>query len=86
MRIADHVDVFQLHDGAILLNRATGVYFQINPTALRILRELGANRSLDEVTGTLASETGTDAEIVRADVVTLSEQLLSQRILVEIGR
>ena len=62
---------------AVLLDLASEQYFGLDPVGTRIWQLLGQHASLQTVFDTLCDEYDADQDRIRADLITLVEQLAS---------
>lgn len=70
------VDVAVIDDEAVLLDRASGLYFGLDETATAIWSLLAAGHTPDEITTHIVEEfDGADPETVAADVARFLDEL-----------
>ncbi|WP_406638459.1 lasso peptide biosynthesis PqqD family chaperone [Amycolatopsis sp. WGS_07] len=77
MRLHPDTALTDTPDGSVLLNRRTGRYWQVNRTGAHTLDRLLAGESADRIAADLAARYDIDAARVRADIATMTENLLT---------
>ncbi|MFC8006837.1 lasso peptide biosynthesis PqqD family chaperone [Streptomyces olivaceus] len=70
-----HVSYVETIDGAVLLNRRTGRYWQLNPTAALVLRTLCEDGTPEQAADTLAQQYPAAADRAHDDVQALLQAL-----------
>lgn len=68
------------HDGAVILDMRNDQFFSMNPTGTYIWSRLLNGEMPDQITKTLAEETGTDISVVSADVNEFIAELKSRHL------
>jgi hypothetical protein len=68
------------HDGAVILDIKRDQFFSMNPVGAYIWARLQNGEELDQITKTLAEETGTDLDRVIADVNDFVDDLKSKHL------
>lgn len=83
MKPAAHVRSNVSDDGVILLDIQTGQIFSANRIGARIWEELARGRSLADIAGRIASETGADRATVEADVRAFVNVLVARALVAD---
>ncbi|MBV9845295.1 MAG: lasso peptide biosynthesis PqqD family chaperone [Kutzneria sp.] len=81
MRLRDDVTSAETDDGVVLLDEHTGRYWQLNPTAGLVLRDLRDGRSLDDIAEDLATRYRIDPDRVRRDVTAIVDRLAAENLV-----
>jgi hypothetical protein len=76
-RVTNDLLLQEVGDEAVLLNLKDGVYFSLNEVGTRMVRLLREHGNLDLVVATLEAEYEAPPEQIRADMVTLLEEMVS---------
>lgn len=69
------------HDGAVILDIKRDQFFSMNPIGSYIWGHLLNGEGLDQISRTLAEETGTDIAVVTADVHDFVSDLMSKHLV-----
>ena len=85
-RLAEEVLTTRVGEETILLNLKTGMYHGLDPVATRFLELLQTDGNLSAVHTTMLNEFEVSAETLRADLVRLSDEMLSKGLLVTVNR
>lgn len=81
-RVPEAVHTRRFGSELILLELSGGEYFSLDEIGARIWEALAAGRPLREVVTSMASEYEVSPDRFRADICTLTEELLSRKLLV----
>lgn len=68
-------------DGAVILLANSGQLYTCNETSEAMLRDMGEQRSISEMTAALCDEFDITTEAASEDVIEIAEQLLEEGIL-----
>lgn len=71
----------QVHDEAVLLQLATGVYFTLNASGTRIWQGLRAGQDIDEIAAALVDEFAVTLADARSDINDLCRRLVASRLV-----
>ncbi|MFJ4183974.1 lasso peptide biosynthesis PqqD family chaperone [Kitasatospora sp. NPDC089509] len=77
LRLTTHTVSTDTEDGAVLLSRRTGAYWQLNQTGAYALQRLLDGHSLDEVAAEFAAHFGIEAGEAQQDLTAMTDQLRS---------
>lgn len=69
----------------VLLNLVTGTYFGLNPVGSRVWQLIKDGHQPDAICDMLLREYEVGIEQLRADVLKLVEQLIEEKLLVQVG-
>ena len=75
----------ELDDEAVLLNLKTGVYFGLNPEALRIWQLIAEQQPLERVLEALCHEYDAQADVLERDLLGLCQQLCAKGLVVAVS-
>jgi hypothetical protein len=81
IELSEDVAFRELSGQAVLLDLASGIYFGLNEVGTRLWELLSENDSLDSATDALEREFDVSADVLRADVNQLLEQMQSKGLL-----
>lgn len=76
-----HLRTITNQDGAAILDIRRGKISTLNPTGAYVWQALEHGMSLDEIVLSLAQETKTDQEVIRADTDAFLKQLAQEQLL-----
>jgi hypothetical protein len=76
-----HLQTITNQDGAAILDIGRGKISTLNQTGAYVWRALESGMPLDEIIQSLAQETKTDPEVIRADTNVFLKQLEQERLL-----
>jgi hypothetical protein len=76
-RVASDLLLQEVGDEAVLLNLKDGVYFSLNEVGTRMVQLLRKHGDLDLAVATLEAEYEAPRAQIRADMVTLLEEMVS---------
>ena len=79
--LGKNVAVTSTAEGTVLLDTVRGVYWHVNPTAVRVIEALDRGRTLEEVGADIARDTGADPDHVLRDCVRLLADLRKARLI-----
>ncbi|MGP3967533.1 lasso peptide biosynthesis PqqD family chaperone [Streptomyces sp. 6N223] len=82
-RLHPDVSMAETDDGAVLLHQRTGRYWQLNPTGVRVLRDLLDGRTHEQAADALVTHHGADPGDARRDVSRLVAHLRAAQLLQE---
>lgn len=81
MRLSKHVTLTETEDGAVLLNRRSGRYWQLNRSGAVVLRVLLAGGDEDEAAHAVTERYPVDQDRALADVRSLTAELHRARLV-----
>jgi hypothetical protein len=81
--VPEHVVHRDFADQSIALNLKTGNYHGLNPTAARMLEELGEDKTLEAAVPPLVDHFGQPREVIERDLLSLC-RALAERGLIEL--
>lgn len=85
LRIPEQVLTTKVGDETVLLNLQTGMYFSLDPVGTRFLELLQKNSRLDEVHHALLEQFDVSTAKLEADLLKLSQDMLTRGLLVKDG-
>lgn len=81
MRLSKHVTLTETEDGAVLLNRRSGQYWQLNRSGAVVVRVLLAGGDEDEAAHAVTARYPVDRDRALADVRSLTAELRRARLV-----
>jgi hypothetical protein len=78
VRVPDDVLISNLQDESVILNLNSERYFGLDDVGTRMLTVLSTSSSIETAYETLRDEYDVDREVLRADLLSLVEQLVEQ--------
>jgi hypothetical protein len=85
LRIPDQVLTSKVGDETVLLNLQTGMYYSLDPVGTRFLELLQKNGRLDEAHHALLQQFDVSTAKLEADLLKLSQEMLTRGLLVKDG-
>ncbi len=85
LRIPEQVLTSKVGDETVLLNLQTGMYYSLDPVGTRFLELLQKNSRLDEVHHALLEQFDVSTAKLEADLLKLSQDMLTRGLLVKDG-
>lgn len=82
-RLAAHCTLTDNEHGGVLLNKKSGQYYSLNPTAIRVLQELAKGRKPEEIAEDLSRDYGQPPEATAQDVQAILARLTELEVLEE---
>ena len=79
--IPAHIRSVADHDGAVILDISKDQLFSLNPVGAIIWERLLNGHEIDEISKTIAAETGTEIAVVTADVNEFIAELKSKNLV-----
>lgn len=81
--LADSCVITENTHGGILLDKRSGEYYSLNPLALRILRELEGDLSVNDIVKGISADFDQSKKVVLEDVELIIKKFTELGILVE---
>ena len=85
LRIPEQVLTSKVGDETVLLNLQTGMYYSLDPVGTRFLELLQRTSRLDEVHHALLEQFDVSTAKLEADLLKLSQDMLTRGLLVKDG-
>ena len=83
-QLADHVSLTEVDDEVVLLDLNTGTYYGLNHVGALLLAHFQDSKSLEFASAAIAKQYQTPHATVSQDIALLLEQLLEQKLLIEV--
>lgn len=85
LRIPEQVLTSKVGDETVLLNLQTGMYYSLDPVGTRFIELLQRTSRLDEVHHALLEQFDVSTAKLEADLLKLSQDMLTRGLLVKAG-